>query len=114
MGKEFEGNSIDRMPLSMFYTKGICLDLSYKKARELIMEVELKNALSETNKEILSGDTVLIYTDHYRKAYNTPEWPSGPSLIANAAIWLGKLKISAFGVETVSPGIPGVSNQQVH
>ncbi|WP_255502008.1 cyclase family protein [Algoriphagus sp. AK58] len=30
MGRSFAGQSIDTMPLSMFYTEGICLDFSHK------------------------------------------------------------------------------------
>jgi len=30
MGKEYKGQSIDRMSLSMFYTRGICLDFPIK------------------------------------------------------------------------------------
>jgi len=29
MGRQFRGQSIDTMPLTMFYTEGICLDLSH-------------------------------------------------------------------------------------
>lgn len=114
MGKEFEGQSIDNMPLSMFYTMGVCLDLSHKMPGELITEEDLKNAISKIKEEILVGETVLLYTNHYRNTYNTPLWASGPGLSAGAAIWLGQMGIVSFGVETVSPGIPGVSNRQVH
>jgi kynurenine formamidase len=36
MAREYRGQSIDTMPLTMFYTEGICLDLSHKGLRELI------------------------------------------------------------------------------
>jgi len=57
---------------------------------------------------------MLLYTNHYRKHYNTPNWPKGPGITAEAAMWLGKHKIAAFGVETLSPGIPKISNREVH
>ena len=114
MAKEYEGQSIDKMPLSMFYTEGICLDFSNKTFKELIEIKDIEAACKKGDLEIKEKDTVLIYTDHYRKAFNTNNWDKGPGISIEAAKWLGNKKISAFGVETMSPGIPGISNKQVH
>ena len=103
MGRQFRGQSIETMPLTMFYTEGICLDLSHKGFRELIEIADLQHALSEAGQEIKQGDTVLIYTDHYRRAFGTADWDNGPGLSIEAARWLGEQKIAAFGVETMSP-----------
>ena len=114
MGRQYRGKSIDTMPLSMFYTGGICLDLSHKGLRELIEPDDLARALSAAGLEIKAGDTVLLYTDHYRRAYGTENWQSGPGLSTAAARWLGGQKIAAFGVEMASPGVRHVSNKEVH
>lgn len=114
MGRQYRGQSIDSMPLTMFYTQGICLDLSNKGLRELIEIADLERALSEAGLEIKPGDTVLIYTDHYRRAYGTDKWQDGPGLSVEAARWLGRQKIAAFGVETLAPGVLHVSNKEVH
>ena len=114
VGRQFRGQSIDTMPLTMFYTEGICLDLSHKGLRELIETADLQHALSIAGLEIKQGDTVLIYTDHYRRALGTADWDNGPGLSVEAARWLGEQKIAAFGVETMSPGVRKVSNKQVH
>lgn len=114
MAKQYKGHSIDTMPLSMFYTEGICLDLSHKGYRELIDISDLKAACKAQNLQIKTNDTVLIYTDHYRKAYKTDNWGKGPGLTAEAARWLGEQHIAAFGVETMSPGVSGISNKEVH
>ncbi len=114
MGREFRGQSIDTMPLSMFYTEGICLDLSSKGLRELIEVSDLQQALDQVNLKIKAGDTVLLYTDHYRRAFGTSDWDHGPGISAEAARWFGQQKIAAFGVETVSPGVRHVSNKEVH
>jgi kynurenine formamidase len=98
----------------MFYTEGICLDLSYKGRRELIEPVDLERALSEEGLEIKQGDTVLLYTDHYRRTFGTDDWDNGPGISIEAARWLGQQKIAAFGVETMSPGVRHVSNKGVH
>jgi kynurenine formamidase len=114
MARPYRDQSIDTMPLSMFYTEGICLDLSDKGFNELIEPSDLHTAIKSACLEILPGDTVLIYTDHYRRAFGTPDWQRGPGLSAAAARWLGEQKIAAFGVETASPGVRHVSNQEVH
>src|SRR5574342_544009 len=73
MARQYRGQSIDTMPLTMFYTPGICLDLSYKGLRELIERVELERALREAGLKMQPGDTVLLYTDHYRRTFGTDD-----------------------------------------
>jgi kynurenine formamidase len=114
MGREFRGQSIDTMPLSMFYTPGICLDLAHKGPRELIETDDLQQALDKASLEIMAGDTVLLYTDHYRRAFGSAGWYDGPGISVEAARWLGRRQIAAFGVETPSPGVRHVSNKEVH
>ena len=114
MAPQHKAQSIDTMPLSMFYTQGICLDLSHKGLLELITTEDLKAACQQASLQILPGDTVLICTRHYEKHFATDNWPKGPGLTAEAARWLGEQKIAAFGVETMSPGISGISNKEVH
>ncbi len=114
MARQYRGQSIDTMPLMMFYTEGICLDLSHKRPLDLIEPADLERALSEAGLEIKQGDTVLLYADHYRRAFGTDAWNKGPGVSIDAARWLGRQKIAAFGVETMSPGVAGVSNKEVH
>ena len=114
MARQYRGQSIDTMPLTMFFTQGFCLDLSHKGLRELIEPVDLERALSEASLDIEQGDTVLLYTDHYRRAYGTDHWHNGPGVSVEAARWLGQKKIAAFGVETMAPGVLHVSNKEVH
>ena len=114
MAQQYEGQSIDTMPLSMFYTEGICLDFSHKGLKELIEPNEIENACTKANLQIKKGDTVLIYTNHYSKNFNGKNWSNGPGITAESARWLGEKKISAFGVETMSPGVPKISNKEVH
>ena len=114
MAKEYEGQSIDTMPLSMFYTRGICLDLRHKGLQALIEIADLEEALEKDSLHIAAGDTVLLCTDHYRRHFQTADWPNAPGLSAAAARWLGEHKIAAFGVESMAPGVPGISNREVH
>ena len=114
MAREYREQSIDTMPLTMFYTEGICIDLSQKGLRDLIEPADLERSLSVASLEIKQGDTVLLYTDYYRRAFGTDEWHNGPGVSTDTARWLGQQKIAAFGVETMSPGVIDVSNKEVH
>jgi kynurenine formamidase len=114
MATQYRGQSIDTMPLTMFYTEAICLDLSHKGLRELIEIEDLEHNLKSAGLEIKPGDTVLLYTDHYRRAFGSDDWQHGPGISSQAARWLGNQQIAAFGVETASPGVRGVSNKEVH
>lgn len=114
MAAEYKDTSIDKMPLSMFYTEGICLDFSHKGLRELIEPHDIADACQRSGLEIQGGDTVLLYTDHYRKHFDTKNWGNGPGISTEAARLLGEKHIAAFGVETMAPGVPGVSNKEVH
>lgn len=114
MGKPYAAQSIDTMPLSTFYTEAICLDFSHKQLMQLIEPNEIEQACFTQKLVIKQGDTVLFYTDHYRKTFGTTLWNQGPGLSAEAARWLGQHKVNAFGVETHTPGVAGVSNKDVH
>ncbi len=114
MARQYHGQSIDTMPLSLFYTPGICLDLSHKRLLELIEPADLEAAVSRAGVRIEPGETVLLYTDHYRRAFGTPGWDKAPGLSAAAARWLGSQRIAAFGVEAAAPGVRHVSNREVH
>lgn len=114
MTRQNRGQSIDTMPLSMFYTEGICLNFSHKGLRELIEPSEIEEACYNEGLEIKKGDTVLLYTDHYRKTFLGKDWTNGPGISADTARWLGSKGVSAFGVETVAPGVSGISNKEVH
>ena len=53
MARQYRGRSIDTMPLTTFYTQGICLDLSQKGLRELIEPADLERV--EGGAELVEG-----------------------------------------------------------
>lgn len=114
MARQYRGQSIDTLPLTMFYTEGSCLDLSHKGLLELSEPADVERALSEAGFEIRPGDTVLLYTDHYRRVFGTDDWRKGPGVSSDTARWLGQRRSAAFGVETMAPGLIHVSNKAVH
>lgn len=114
MGRPWRGQTIDTMPLAQFYTEGVCLDLSHRGPNELIETSDLQAALAAAGLDIHRGDTVLLYTDHYRRTFGSAAWAEPPGLSEAAARWLGEQGIAAFGVEAMSPGVRHVSNRAVH
>ena len=114
MSPDRESDTIDQMPLEKFITEAICLDFSHKQLLEQITATDIDMALKSKGLSIKEHDTVLFYTDHYRKAFDTEDWPNGPALSLSGAEYLGNKKIAAFGVETRSAGVPGKSNIDVH
>src|ERR1044072_6938695 len=80
MARQYREQSIDTMPLTRVYTEGICLGVSDKGRRELIEIADLERALALGSLEIKPGDTVLLYPDHYRRAFGTDNWHHGPGI----------------------------------
>ena len=114
-GIEWDDQGIDSVPLDRFYTEGICLDLSHLEPKTLYGVAEVEKALEKDNLDIRPNDTVLIYLAHFDRFWGKPEFFSGWSGMAEeVAVYFGEKKISAFGVEAVSPGIIDVSNTEVH
>ena len=113
-GIPFAEKSIDKMPLAMFYTEAICLDLSYKGLLEEIGIEDIVSAIQKDNLEIKEKDTILLYTDHYRKHFGSDNWNNGPGITIETANWLADQGIYAFGVETRSPGLLGKGNKEIH
>jgi kynurenine formamidase len=107
--------TIDQMPLEMFYTEGICLDLRHVPPKGNIEIRDLESALERDGLSIEAGDAVLLCTGHYKRTFNSPEFLTDfPGLTRESATWLGKQGIALFGVEAVSPGTVGANNYAVH
>ena len=66
------------------------------------------------SESIVGSETITVTVSHYSRYVGTEHWINGPGINAEAATWLGERKISAFGVETMSPGVPKASNKEVH
>lgn len=113
-GIPWRDQSIDTMPLEMFFTEGLCLDLSEKGLLELIEVEDIERAEAASGERVKATDTVLFYTDHYRKHWGTENWEKGPGLSVDAVRWLADKEVYAFGVEPRSPGILGRGNVEIH
>lgn len=107
--------TIDEMPLETFFTEAVCLDLTHVPDRTDITIAHLEAAEKAAGVEIRKGDTVLLYTGFYARAAGTEGYITDfPGLTKESATWLGAKGITAFTVESVSPGRPGRNNFEVH
>jgi len=107
--------TIDEVPLENFFTDAVCLDLSNNPLCSDITIANLEAAERAAGITIRPRDTVLLYTDFYRRTYGTDAYLTDfPGLTKESAIWLGEKNITMFGVEAVSPGRPGRNNFEVH
>lgn len=95
--------SIDQFDLSLFYTKAVCLDLSHVRLPRLITEKDLEDAVSKADLQIEKGMTVLIYTGHCDRSYNTPDWLYNyTGLNENAMEWLADYGVVNVGIDAPS------------
>ncbi len=108
-------DTIDTMPLEMFYTPGICVNLSRFAPGDLIEVGDIEAALAEDDLEIQPRDTVLFHTGHYNRSFGTEDFmKSWPGLSADVVPMLAEKQATAFGVESPAPGIMEVSNPEIH
>ena len=108
-------DTIDTMPLEMFYTPGICVNLSGFDSGDLIGADDIEAALASDGLEIRPNDTVLFHTGHYNRCFETDAFMQDwPGLAAEAVPMLAERKAAAFGVESPAPGIMDVSNADIH
>ncbi len=107
--------SIDEIPLETFFTEALCLDLTHVPDKTDITVEHLIAAEKASGVKIQAKDTVMLYTGFYKRAAGTEGYITDfPGLTKESATWLGAKGITAFTVESVSPGRPGRNNFEVH
>jgi kynurenine formamidase len=77
--------TIDKIPLDWFYTEAICIDLSHMPPKSTYSVDDIKAALAKHNLEIRKGDTVLMYSGHYVRTWETPDWLTSYSGLSGEA-----------------------------
>lgn len=98
-----DGKTIDQLPLEMFYTEAVCLDVSHVPPDKFVTLKDIKDALAKHNLAIERGDTVLLYTGHYNRKYGTEDWLYNyTGLDLDAAKWLGEQGVVNIGADAPS------------
>lgn len=95
--------SIDQLPLDLFYTPAVCLEVSHRKAGEYITAQDLEQACKKANLKVEKGMTVLLYTGHFNRTYPTMEWLlEYPGLDREAMLWLANKGVVNVGIDSPS------------
>lgn len=102
-----DAETIDQMPLDLFFGTGICLDVSHVAERTDITVADCENALEQSGQELREGDVLLFHTGHYERHKDTLEYLDQHSgLGAEASDWVAAHKVKVFGVDTPTPDNP--------
>lgn len=95
--------SIERLPLELFYTDAVCLDVSHVRAGEYITRHVLQEALRRAGLTFPRGGTVLLYTGQYDRAYGSEDWLYHyPGLDHQAMAWLADEGAVNVGIDAPS------------
>ncbi|MFQ5896438.1 MAG: cyclase family protein [Nitrospinota bacterium] len=93
--------SIDQLPLSLFITGALCVDLSKIPARTFIEPEHIEGELSRHKLAVERGDTFLYHTGHYERYFADPEkwWTEFAGLSRGAAEFLADRGVVNVGCE---------------
>ena len=107
--------SIDQMPLDLFYGDAICLDVSGYPPRTDITAHDLDGALGASGQELRRGDIVLFYTATYNRYLGQPEYlREFPGLGESASKWIVERGVKTFGVDSPTPDNPSSRTYPCH
>lgn len=91
----------DQIPLEYCFAEAVKLDLSYKKAGEVITDKDLEAALTKINYNLKPRDIVLLYTG-CDKLFGTPKYFSDyPALDISSIDYLLDRGVKIFGIDTM-------------
>lgn len=107
--------TIDQMPLDLFYGPAICLDVSSAPARTDVTGEDLDRALARSGLQLDRGDLCFFYTATHDRYAGTPEYlTEHPGLGETAAQWIVDKGIKTFGVDSPTPDNPTSTIYPIH
>ncbi|HSM44665.1 MAG TPA: cyclase family protein [Acidimicrobiia bacterium] len=102
-----DAETIDQMPLDLFYGPAICIDVSDVAPQTDITSAHLDSALSVSGLDLVEGDMVFLYTATFDRHYGTDAYLSEfPGLGESGARWLVEMGVKTFGVDSPTPDNP--------
>ncbi len=108
-------DTIDRMPLELFFGSAICVDVTGAEPRTDIPVARVEQGLSAAGHEVQPGDIVLFRTGTYERIGGTKAYLSEfPGLGADVAAWIVERGIKSFGVDTCTPDNPSSTTYPIH
>ncbi|MGE3065111.1 MAG: cyclase family protein [Hyphomicrobiaceae bacterium] len=93
---------LDKLPLDMFVTDAVCVDVSHVKPGGFITRDDLRAAVDKAGLTVKRGDTFLYWQDYYSRQ-DQPNWlHEFAGLDWDAAQWLADQGVVNIGCECAS------------
>lgn len=107
--------TIDAMPLELFYGPAICLDVSHVPERTDITAQHLEAALRDAGLQLDVGDMCFFYTATFDKYGGTERYLTDFAGIGESgAQWIADHGIKTFGVDSPTPDNPASTIYPCH
>jgi kynurenine formamidase len=107
--------TIDEMPLELFFGDAVCIDVTGAAPRTDIGVDRVEQGLADAGQDVREGDIVLFYTGTATAYQGTPEYVSEfPGLGADVADWIVDHGVKSFGVDTCTPDNPSSRSYPIH
>ena len=99
--------TIDQMPLSLFYGTAVCLDVSAVPAHSDITADHLDAAVDSVPISVEPADILLLHTGTYGRYAGRPQYLTDfPGLGESASEWIVSKQVKTFGVDSPTPDNP--------
>ena len=97
-----EAPCLDQLPLDLFMTEAVCVDVSHRQPGTFVTLQDLKQGLEGANLSIQKGDTLLYWQNYYARSHE-PNWlQEFAGLDWDAAQWLADQGVVNIGCECAS------------
>ena len=107
--------TIDQMPLDLFYGPAVCLDVAGFAPRTDITAEDLDRVEADSAVEVRPGDIVLFYTGTWNKFTGDKRYLSDfPGLGESAGEWIVRRQVKTFGVDSPTPDNPASVSYPIH
>jgi kynurenine formamidase len=107
--------TIDLMPLDLFYGDAVCVDVTGAEPRTDIPVSRVERGLADAGQEVRPGDIVLFHTGTATRFGGTPEYLTEfPGLGADVAEWIVHRRVKSFAIDTCTPDNPASRSYPIH
>jgi kynurenine formamidase len=107
--------TIDQMPLELFYGTAVCLDVTSFAPQTDITAADLDRIEGESPIDVRRGDIVLFHTGTWNKFAGDKRYLTDfAGLGASAAEWIVQRGVKTFGVDSPTPDNPASKSYPVH
>jgi len=108
-------DTIEKMPLDLFYGTAVCLDVTEFKPHTDITAEDLDRVVAAAPVEVNAGDIVLFHTATWNRYAGDKRYLSEfPGLGASASEWIVDKRIKTFGVDSPTPDNPSSTSYPCH